>query len=455
VKILLVEPPPCSPLERAIMGLARTEPLALELIAGGLENRHDVELLDLRVEEGALEGRIDAFEPDLVATSAYTATKNLAFDIFRCVKQRRPEATTVIGGHHATLVPRDFSSPNVDFVVVGEGEETFQELVGSVERGEGGRDVKNVGVQRNGEISFNPLRPLPNLDDLPIARRSLRVRYGEAYFRGCWKPVASIHTSRGCPFRCRFCAMWKLYGGTYRLRSPEKVAEEVASLKESYIDFADDNTLQDPRHSAALARALGSLHPRKKYKAYARADAIVRHPDLVEVWRDAGLALVLVGFEAFRDEDLKRIRKGTTREQNEQALAILCENGVEVVSYFIVYPDFTREDFLALSEYIEALECREPVFTVLTPFPGTDYYQECREDLLTENSEQYDLMHSVLPTRLPQKIFYRELANLFRRAYGKGGPAEGRFPARLLEDLSIELEMGFRSMPLNSDRRPR
>jgi radical SAM superfamily enzyme YgiQ (UPF0313 family) len=425
------------------MGLARTEPLALELAAGGLNGRHEVRLLDMRIAEDALGETLLDFEPDLLATTAYTAGLRTAHRIMEEAKTLLPGIVTVIGGHHATLVPDDFAGSFVNFIVIGEGEESFPALVESLEAGRAGEDVAGIARPKEGRAVRNPPRPLADLDTLPLPRRSLTKAYEGQYFRGRWRPVASVYTSRGCPFRCRFCAMWKLYNGTYRMRSPLKVAEEIAALSAPFVDFADDNTLQDPRQSETLARALKDLSPRKTYKVYARADAVVRRPDLITLWREAGLGLALIGFEAFRDEDLGRIRKGTTRATNEKAMHILKDNGVEIAAYFLVHPDFKREDFRALSTYVESMDLREPVFTVLTPFPGTVFYEEQVERLTTDNPEKFDLMHAVLPTRLPLERFQAEFADLYWRAYGPGGPAEGRFPPSVISSLMAEQTGSF------------
>ncbi len=440
MKILLVEPPACSPLEKAVMGVALTEPLALEMAAGGVEARHDVRLLDMRIEPGALEETCLDFQPDLVAVTAYTAGRDIALEVLSRARVPLPACRTVAGGHHATLVPQDFARPQVDFVVLGEGERSFEALVESLDRGEGGAGVPGTGRREGERMVLAPARDPAPMDALPEARRDLTARYRreKRYFRGHWRPVASAVTSRGCPFRCSFCAMWKIHGGRYRKRSPERIASEVAALAEPYVDFADDNTLHDPRQSEALARALGAIRPRKTYKIYARTDAIVRRPDLVERWAEAGLGLALVGFEAFREEDLGKVRKGTTLAVNEEAMEILRRNGVEIASYFLVRPEFTERDFRELSAYVERKGLTQPYFSVLTPFPGTDFYEEVRDRLVTDDVKQFDLFHSVLPTALSPIKFHRQVAGLWERAYGPGGIAEGRLPKEAMEVLVRE-----------------
>jgi len=434
MRILLIEPMPSSPVEKAVLGMARTEPLALELVAAGVDPRHEVRLLDLRVEPEALDAVLLEFRPDLAAAGACTASFRAALRVLARAKEACG-ALTAIGGHHPTLVPGDLAGTGVDFSVLGEAELAFPALVESIDAGRRGAGVPGTARFPEGRMELAPPRPLADLDALPVARRSLRTRYEGNYFRGRWRPVASAYTSRGCPFRCRFCAMWKLYAGAYRLRSPARVAEEVAALAEPYVDFADDNTLQDPAQSEALARALLARAPGKTFKVYARADAVVRRPDLVSLWREAGLGLALVGFEAFRESDLKRVRKGVSLDANEKAIEILKDRGIEIAAYFLVHPDFDGGDFRALSEYVESRGLRQPVFTVLTPFPGTDYYDEVRAELITDDTDRFDLMHSVLPTRLPPEEFHREFAGLYRRAYGPGGPAEGGLPAAALDAL--------------------
>jgi radical SAM superfamily enzyme YgiQ (UPF0313 family) len=146
-------------------------------------------------------------------------------------------------------------------------------------------------------------------------------------------------------------------------------------------------------------------------------DTIVRHPDLVERWFKAGMQLLLVGLEACDDQALVGMRKKTTTEMNRRAIEICNTNGVEVVAYLIVDPAFDHEDFRRLSKYVEENNLTHPVFTILSPFPGTDLYNMVKDTLITEGFELIDFFHTVLPTKLPLDEFYEEFLRLYRRAY--------------------------------------
>jgi radical SAM superfamily enzyme YgiQ (UPF0313 family) len=111
------------------------------------------------------------------------------------------------------------------------------------------------------------------------------------------------------------------------------------------------------------------------------------------------------------------MRKRTTTEMNRRAIEICRSNGVELAAYLIVDPAFDHEDFRRLSEYVERNNLTHPVFTILSPFPGTDLYNMVKETLITESFELIDFFHTVLPTTLPLDEFYEEFLTLYRRAY--------------------------------------
>jgi radical SAM superfamily enzyme YgiQ (UPF0313 family) len=418
VKVLLIEPP-VSPFDVPTKVFALPPPYHLEVLAGRLVGDHDVNILDMRIDED-LEAKLSRFRPDIVGCSCVAANSHLAKEVLKRVKELAPHIVTVVGGHHPSLMPEDCNEAFIDVVVIGEGEETLYELVGACESKRNWREISGIGYRSNdGEFRVNRNRELINLDKLPVPARSLTKLHRDQglYFRGNWRPLDCTITSRGCPNRCTFCGLWKINRGKYRVRAPSSIADDLEAITAPNVTFIDDNTLDHIENASALAEEIKRRHIKKRYEVYGRVDTIVRHPDLVEKWRDVGMQLLLVGLEACDDQALKDMRKRTTTEMNRRAIEICRANDVELAAYLIVDPAFDHEDFRRLSEYVERNNLTHPVFTILSPFPGTDLYNMVKESLITEGFELIDFFHAVLPTRLPLDEFYEGFLGLYRRAY--------------------------------------
>ena len=418
MKVLLIEPP-VSPFDVPTKVFAMPPPYHLEVLAGRLIGTHDVHILDMRIDED-LDNELLGFGPDVVGCSCVAANSHLAKQVLRRVKQFSPEVITVIGGHHPSLMPEDCNEASIDTVVIGEGEEALYEIVGACETKRNWGQIPGIGYRLAGEgFRINPHRELMDLDKLPTPARSLTRLYRDkgSYFRGNWRPIDSTITSRGCPNRCTFCGLWKINRGKYRIRAPRLIADELEMIAAPNVTFIDDNTLDHVENSSALTEEIKRRGIKKRYELYGRVDTIVRHPDLVEKWRNVGMQLLLVGLEACDDETLEGMRKRTTTEMNRRAIEICHINEVELAAYLIVDPAFDHEDFRRLSEYVERNNLTHPVFTILSPFPGTDLYNMVKGTLISESFELIDFFHTVLPTRLPLDEFYEEFLGLYRRAY--------------------------------------
>jgi len=407
------------------------EPLALEYVAAGVAADHDVRILDLRLSQD-LQEVLQNFRPDIVGITAYTVHVNVVRRLFAEIKSQNPGVLSVVGGHHATLAPEDFISPFIDVIVIGEGVFVFRDVVERFEKGEQFDDIPGIAVPNGNGLFRTVPRPNEELDVFPFPDRSLTARYRARYHSEWMRPLASIRTSKGCPYRCNFCALWKLTGGRYLRRSPEKIVEELAGIAEDFVFFADDESLIDMARMKTLAELIRTSGIRKRYFLYGRSDTIARSAELLRLWRSIGLERVFVGFEFFRDEDLAAIRKGSTSSDNEKAAKILADLGIEVYASFIVRPEFTKEDFAKFAPYCESLGLRFATFAVLTPLPGTDLYQEVKDRLITRNYDFVDFLHTLLPTKLPLKDFYEELYGLYQRAipFRKRVTILGKYPLK-------------------------
>ncbi len=413
MKILLIQPPK-SPRTIAGDDIHIYEPLALEYLASGIGQDHDVKILDMRLEK-SFEQTLAEFKPDIVGITGYTVHVNIVKRLFEEVKTWDARTLTVVGGHHATVMPGDFLSPFIDIIVLGEGVFPFKEIVQRLEKGESFEGVAGTAIARGDTLITTKCDPRIDLDSLPFPDRKLTAKYRGRYFSEWLKPLASIRTSKGCPYRCNFCAEWKVAGGHYYKRKPERVVEELEEIPEDCVFFADDESLVDAARMSLLARLIKEAGIKKRYFLYGRSDTIARNPQLVEAWRDIGLERIFIGLEFCRDEDLIYIRKGSTADDNEKAVRILQGLGIDVYASFIVRPDFTRSDFDALRHFCRRMDLDYAGFAVLTPLPGTDLYQELREKLITHEYDLFDFIHTVLPTALPLKEFYSEYLRLYKK----------------------------------------
>ncbi len=384
-------------------------------MAAGLVPDHDVRIMDLRLDPD-LDRTLASFQPQVVGVTGYTVHVNPVKSLCERVKAWRPDVLTVVGGHHATVWPQDFASPCVDLEVRGEGIGPLREIVSRLEKGQSYEGITGVCHKIDGRLLITEAATITDLDLVPMPARHLTSSYRSQYFSEWMRPLASIRTSKGCPHRCNFCAQWKLSDGRYLRRRPESVVEELAGIEEPCVFFADDESLYDTARMRRLAELIREAGITKRYFLYARSETIVRAPELLELWRAVGLERVFVGLEFFRECDLEYVRKGSTVADNERAIAVLKSLGIEIYASFIIRPEFTRDDFRAFQRYVRSLKLNFATFSVLTPLPGTDLYDEVKGQIIDHNYDHVDFVHTLLPTALPLKDFYAECCRLYERS---------------------------------------
>jgi radical SAM superfamily enzyme YgiQ (UPF0313 family) len=414
MKILLIKPP----LNRNLLAPNHDEPLELEYL-GAAVAEHDVRILDMRF-DARLDRALSGFRPDLVGITAYTCDYNVAVSVLKEVKKFDQRIKTVVGGHHATVLPDDFARPFVDVVFLGAADDSFREFVARSESGRPVEEVPNIAFVRDGSLRFTDKVPAAqNLDLLPFPDRRLTREYRSRYRDRMNCKTGLVMTSRGCPFRCSFCACWKIMDGKYLSRSPESIVAEIAAMPEEVelICFADDNTLHSIRRAWRLIELLREQRIRKKFMMYARSDTIVENPDLMEALKGIGLEYLLVGIESFKDAELTSLNKSVSSRTNLEAVRLLKKIGIRISPHLIVNPESSQADFSDLYRGVCEMELFRPVFTVLTPLPGTELYEKNVDRLAIRDYDYFDFTHSVLPTSLPRKEFYRQYAKLYGRTY--------------------------------------
>jgi radical SAM superfamily enzyme YgiQ (UPF0313 family) len=416
MKIAFLKPP-----IGGILGLEMltfVEPLGPISIAGGLEAEgHDCRIFDLRIEgeETGME-LCRRFAPDVVGLQCNFTTER--FRLLRMaerVRRELPGAFVVVGGHDASREPGWFRHPAIDAVAVGDGEEVMPPLVDALARSADLKTVPGLVLNRDGgQVATGAAPAREDLDTLPLPARHLTAHYADRYYINFRRPLALMETARGCPFKCNFCSVWKFHHSTFREKSPERVVRELQAIEAPNVFITDDIFWMDVRRGEEMARQIKAAGIRKYFTVQTRTDIICKFPHLIEMWKDCGSLAIFLGLESVTDEGLKSVNKRNTASNNVRALSILKEMGVGYTPNFIVDPAWDHEDFARLRAWIEETGAYNSGFSILTPLPGTDLWETAQAQVLTQNWEMFDIVHAVLPTRLPLADFYEEYSRLWR-----------------------------------------
>lgn len=416
MKVVFLKPP-----IGGILGLEMltfVEPLGPICVAACLEqDGHVCRVIDLRI-DGEDEGleRCTRFDPDVVGLQCnFTTERNRTLRLAGRIRELMPRAFIVVGGHDASRDPEWFTSPLIDAVALGDGEEVMPPLVNALSGNGDLSKVNGLRYRRGDEWKVTaPAGRSANLDAYPLPARHLIEEYADQYYINFRKPLALMETARGCPFKCNFCSVWKFHESTFREKSPQRVVAELQQIKADNIFITDDIFWMNVRRGEEMARAIQAAGIRKYFTVQTRTDIICKFPHLIEMWKDCGSLAIFLGLEAVTDEGLKAVNKKNTASNNLRAIEILKDLGVGFTPNFIVDPAWDRDDFERLREWIELTGAYNSGFSILTPLPGTDLWQTAQKNVTTHDWEMYDIVHAVLPTKLPLDEFYEEYSGLWR-----------------------------------------
>ena len=431
MNILLVRPHVNLEIAKSFQRFLHLEPLDLEIVAGGLSPDDSIQILDLtlhRNPEKVLRETVRSFSPDLVGVTGYSNQSDSVRSYARWVKQVAPETTLVVGGIHATIVAADYKeTPEIDVIIRGDGTGPFRKVADSLKTKTALIPSPWLLPVKAPEFDSLASEPAPDWsgDDLPPRpRRDLidpsnyfcispgAANGGE--IKTLFPEVATVRTSIGCPYQCNFCVVRLLTGGKYLPRTAEEVVDEIEALDQETIYFVDDEMFINAKRCIEIAELLLQRGVKKNYISWARSDTICANVEMFRLWKKAGLETLYIGIESLEEAHLDFYNKKVDPLMNMNAVNILRELGIGLHAALMVNPDFVAEDFLKIRETIKKLSPAEITFTVFSPSPGTELYEEHQGEYLFENPYlYYDCMHTILPTTLPLKQFYRYFALLY------------------------------------------
>ena len=405
---------------------------------------------------------VDRRRPDLVGVSVFTGSAVAALTYAEIAK--RAGAVVVMGGYHPSALPEEvLASPSVDLVVRGEGEEAFAELV----RSGSPEGVGGVSYRRDGSIVHNPGRqPIADLDAVPLPLRELRPpRCG---LSGLDYHTDTLYTSRGCRFRCVFCAN-HLVGGPFRERRLERVLCELETITPprrgpwKYVKFWDSCFLSDPERVLALCDLIRA-HTFERYFRFvveSRVEDVVRAADILKPMRAAGFVRVGCGVESPNRETHLHLRKGLNLAHVGRAAQLLEAASIQFSKLLIVGHEGEGEaDILAYPDYSlqHGVRLQNTTFFVMTPYPGTELAAdlERRGQIGSRNWDLYNNFAAVIsPGGLSAdrlQVLHAAVAlkygALRRFVAGKSvGSAVGKCMEPLLLLAKVELMRGALPLP--------
>jgi len=418
MKVLLLRPNPDN--ERFGLGpFFRVEPLDLEYIGAALRALdHEPTIADLRFRPG-VGTWIHRTRPRVVAISClHSLEYDRVRETAREVRRATPEAFVVVGGHAAAAFPTPLESDEIDAICLDDGEEVMPALVEAIERGMPLDTVPGLRLRmRDGWCSTQPLAERPSLDRVPAPARDLVERHRHGYHCLLFKPVWLVETARGCPFRCTFCSVWQLYDRLFRERTVGAVVEDFASAGDA-IFVADDLFWNHPERSRELAEALRRRGVRKRWLlVQTRSDIICRQSELLEVWRPLAKDFdIFFGFEAATDAGLAQVDKDMGVSASVEAARIARSVGYGVNGNFLVDPEWTEKDFEQLWDFVARHGFQRAGFTILTPLPGTEFFEQLAPRLAGQPWFKYDMHHLLWEPRLGARRFFELYAETWRRS---------------------------------------
>lgn len=442
MRILLINPPVTAPTRDP---LYVTEPLGLACLEPCLTRRgHDVTVFDALGEavdrltphrdgfrqgltNEEIERRLEGERADAIGiTCMFSPHFRDAVEVAEACKRYLPDAPVIIGGTHTTF--EDVNSLSlceaIDYVVRGEGEETIVDLLDVLEAGGSVDRVLGLTYRQDGVPVRNPMRPLiADLDALPMPNRGILMM--ETYFRhktrfGAKKGAnpATVVTSRGCPFHCRFCNVAGTWGGrSWRPFSAPRVLQEILDLYGSYgareISIADDNFVVDKRRVEAILDGIIERRLALSLRVAAGIPLWTIDEEFLRKLRRAGLFRLNMPIESGSPETIEYMSKRIDLAHAKEIIALAKRMGLWTESNFIIgFPYETEKHIAETREFILSSGLDEARVNLALSYPGSRLLDDAVREGLVHPGPRY---HEVAYTRSPGSVaFRREELERFR-----------------------------------------
>jgi len=349
----------------------------------------DVHLLDIRLlnDWNDFEAQFSRIAPDIVGLTMRSCDLKMNAEIARRIKLIKSSTRIVVGGVHVSIDPQWVQkNHDYDYVIAGEGEITFVELL--------------KALQAKKEFPRFSWGERPDLDELPFIDRELypyRTVVDLPNYEGIFKsPMVTMLCSRGCRYNCSFCAPHARthFGQGLRFRAVDNVIRELEYLYDNYhfkcVKFYDYTFTQNPEWVREFVEKYRKFS--KPFWIQSRADLVVKGKELIRSLAEVGLTMIGIGFESGSDKVLKFLRKGTTREINLQAARIVKNSNVLLsASFMLGVPEEEDDDVKATVSLAREMQPDFTSVAFFTPIPGNDLYSYCKDNdlIISDDPEMW------------------------------------------------------------------
>ncbi len=399
------------------------------------ENGYEVELFDTNLIDNplAIKDAIKRFEPDVLALyddgfnyltkMCLTNMREAAFEMIAIAKQF--DLPVFVSSSDSTDQYELYLNNNADVIMLGEAEETLLELVNSFENQSEYQSVTGIATRVDTKTVKTPKRPvLKDLSSLPLPAWDLVEveTYKAIWLEGNGYFSLNIATTRGCPFKCNWCAK-PIYGNRYNSRSPKHVVSEIELLINKYgpthFWMCDDIFGLKPGWVQDFDHLIKSKNLNFKYTIQSRVDLLLKE-DTIDALASSGAYEIWVGAESGSQKVLDAMDKGTQVEQIFEATGILKSKGIRIAFFLqFGYPEETQDDIQETIDMVLELMPDNIGVSVSYPLPGTPFYERVKNELGTKanwtESDDLDLMFA---NKYP-KLYYRKLQRYIHRLLRK------------------------------------
>ncbi|BBA71311.1 Hopanoid C-3 methylase [Geobacter sulfurreducens] len=362
--------------------------------------------------------RIEAFRPDVVATTAYTASIVDAIRLLRFAKEIDPGIVTVLGNVHATFCYDEILTHDhdaVDFIVRGEGEVTLPRLCTCLNAGDDPKRVAGLAFRQDGGVVVTQSAPyIQDLDRLPAAWDLVEWPI-YTYRAKNDARLAIVSSSRGCKQQCSFCSQQLFWSQSWRARSAENFVAELEMLHTVHgvqvAMLSDEIPTFDRQRWVRILDLMIERQVPVKLLMETRVDDILRDADIIDRYREGGVEHIYVGVEAGTQETLDLFKKDTQVEQSKQAIDLI--NNADIVSetsFVLGMPDDTPESIARTIELAKHYNPDMAFFLAIAPWPYAELYPQLEEYVATKDYRKYNLVEPVIkPKHMTLEELERQL----------------------------------------------